>query len=103
VSGTEATYEYDPVSNVWAIKSVMPANLYRPVAVSIGDRIFVTDTGRIFEYDPGADTWIPRSTNSGLGGTYSVGASVGTKIFSSSYDQTWEYDTSRELYLHLRN
>src|SRR5256886_13246900 len=76
-------WEYDPAADSWKALAPMPTKRGSPVAVTVGDRIYViggattppgsketavhparphVSVGAVEEYDPASNTWRPRSS-----------------------------------------
>src|SRR5882672_4317555 len=92
-------FEYDPAADSWKVLAPMSTKRGSPVAVSLGDKIYViggavtgpgqsavhpqrphTSVGTVEEYDPAANTWrgrapMPTPRN------HAVGGAVGGKIY----------------------
>jgi N-acetylneuraminic acid mutarotase len=104
-------FEYDPAADSWKVLAPMPTKRGSPVAVSLGDKIYViggavagpgqsavhparphTSVGTVEEYDPAANTWrarasMPTPRNHAVGGAvngkvYVVSGRVGAAFIS---------------------
>lgn len=104
-------WEYDPAADAWKALAPMPTRRGSPVAVTIGDKIYViggavpgpketavhparphTSVGTVEEYDPAANTWrerapMPTPRNHATAGAvngkaYVVGGRVGAAFVS---------------------
>ena len=120
IQGTSATYEFDPISNVWdTTKSPVPFSYTRYSAANWNDKIYVLGTqnssyitrgAELAEYDPVNDLWVHMpSTSPGkidmelaanstglyaIGGRedYSTDAIVSTiEYFDPSANNSWQF------------
>ncbi|MGD0586486.1 MAG: hypothetical protein ABSA86_12055, partial [Oryzomonas sp.] len=56
--GQNATYEYDPVADAWAVKSQVPIGDYNPYALTVlNNKLYVLTSSSFAEYDPANDLW----------------------------------------------
>ena len=91
IPGTTATYEYDPIADIWDIsKAPVPFSYDRFSVTSLNDKIYVRASNNFAEYDPLTDIWIikPPSTTDrnlfGLAATNDKLYATGGMTYSSS-------------------
>jgi len=100
-----ATYEYNPITNVWTTKNPSPSNMYGSALAAYQNEIYVIgeDNGLIQIYDPATDTWetkmpmpTPRTqleANVVNGKIYLIGGKTGGQYSTVGLNEVYDPET----------